>query len=104
MPSSVLPISGVRQGTYVLLEAVLPERPPCPIGVLLIDLGTGRPWFRMRRDLTAIADPEDAEVLEQMEGIARCGRTGSCGGEQPGAAGRTCQAFQRGIRVRQTGF
>ena len=41
MPSSVLPgvlpIRGCRQGTYVLLDAVLPERPPCPIGVLLID-------------------------------------------------------------------
>ena len=67
MPSSVLPISGVRQGTYVLLEAVLPERPPCPIGVLLINLDTGRPWFRMRRDFTAIADPEDAEVLWALE-------------------------------------
>ena len=38
-----------------------------PIGVLLIDLDTGRPWFRMRRDFANIADPEDAEVLEAME-------------------------------------
>ena len=67
MPSSVLPISGCRQGTYVLLDAVLPERPPCTIGVLLIDSGTGRPWFRMRRDFANIAEPEDAEVLEEME-------------------------------------
>ena len=67
MPSSVLPISGCRQGTYVLLDAVLPGRPPCPIGVLLIDLDTGRPWFRMRRDFTSLADPEDAEVLEAIE-------------------------------------
>jgi SOS-response transcriptional repressor LexA len=65
--SSVLPISGCRQGTYVLLDAVLPERPLCPIGVLLIDLDTGRPWFRMRHDFAGIADPEDAEVLEAME-------------------------------------
>jgi SOS-response transcriptional repressor LexA len=67
LPSSALPISGTRQGTYVLLEAVLPGRPPCPVGVLLIDLDTGRPWFRMRRDFTALADPEDGEVLAALE-------------------------------------
>ena len=71
MPSSVLPgvlpIRGCRQGTYVLLDAVLPQRAPCPIGVLLIDLDTGRPWFRMRRDFAGIADPEDAEVFEALE-------------------------------------
>ena len=67
MQSSVLPISGCRTGTYVLLDAVLPERPPCTIGVLLIDADTGRPWFRMRRDFANIAEPEDAEVLEAVE-------------------------------------
>ena len=67
MPSSVLPISGCRQGTYVLLDAVLPERAPCTIGVLLLDTDTGRPWFRMRRDFARMADPEDAEVLEGLE-------------------------------------
>jgi SOS-response transcriptional repressor LexA len=65
--ASVLPISGCRQGTYVLLETVLPGRPPCPIGVLLVDPDSGRPWFRMRRDFAGIADPEDAEVLEALE-------------------------------------
>ena len=67
MRASVLPISGCRQGTYVLLDAVLPGRPPCPIGVLMIDPDSGRPWFRMRRDFAGIADPEDAEVLEALE-------------------------------------
>jgi SOS-response transcriptional repressor LexA len=67
VPSSVLPISGCRQGTYVLLDAVLPERPSCTVGVLLIDLATGRPWLRMRRGFDAIADPEDAEVLDLLE-------------------------------------
>ncbi len=67
MPSSVLPISGSRQGTYVLLEAVLPERAPCPVGVLLIDDATGRPWLRMRRDFAGIAEPEDAEVFAGLE-------------------------------------
>jgi SOS-response transcriptional repressor LexA len=73
VPFSVLPISGCRQGTYVLLDAELPGRPPCPIGVLLIDLDTGRPWFRMRHDFESIADPEEAEVLEALEEhIRRC--------------------------------
>jgi len=39
--------------------------------VLLIDLDSGRPWFRMRRDFDSIADPEDAEVLELLEGHIR---------------------------------
>jgi len=46
---------------------VLPERAPCTIGVLLLDLNTGRPWLRMRRDFARIADPDDAEVLEDLE-------------------------------------
>lgn len=73
MRSSVLAISGCRQGTYVLLDAVLPARAACPVGVLLIDLDTGRPWFRMRRDFAGIADPEDAEVFAGLEDhIRRC--------------------------------
>jgi len=69
--SSVVPISGCRQGTYVLLDAVLPGRAPCTIGVLLIDVDSGRPWFRMRGDFTSFADPEDAEVLEGLDGHIR---------------------------------
>jgi phage repressor protein C with HTH and peptisase S24 domain len=49
------------------LDAVLPDRPPCTIGVLLIDADTGRPWFRMRRNFANIAEPEDGEVLEGLE-------------------------------------
>ncbi|MEO8369136.1 MAG: S24 family peptidase [Candidatus Solibacter sp.] len=70
MPSSVVSI-GARRGAYVLLDAVLPARPPCPVAVLLLDLETGRPWFRMRRDFTAIAEPDDAEVFEAMEAHIR---------------------------------
>jgi len=65
--SSVVSIGARRHGTYVLLDAVLPERPPCPVAVLLLDPETGRPWLRMRRDFNAIADPDDVEVLEAME-------------------------------------
>jgi hypothetical protein len=37
------------------------------VGVLLLDLDTGRPWFRMRRDFAGIADADDAEVLAALE-------------------------------------
>src|SRR2546423_1377213 len=42
MPSVVIPIAGHRQGTYVLLEAALPQRPPPNIGVLLLHPNTLR--------------------------------------------------------------
>jgi len=67
MPAGVVSIQGRREGVYVLLEADLPSRPPCNIGVLLIDPETDRAWLRMRRDFEDIADPEDAEVLEAVE-------------------------------------
>ena len=67
MPASVIPINARRSGAYVLLEAVLPERAPQTIGVLLIDPGSGRLWVRMRQNYEGLADPEDAEVLEALE-------------------------------------
>ncbi len=66
MPASVVPIRGQREGTYVLLEAVLPRRSPRTIGVLLTDPTTGRGWIRLRAAFDDIADPEDAEVLEAL--------------------------------------
>lgn len=67
MPARVIPITGHRQGTYVLLEAALPERPPQTIGVLLIDAAGDRAWVRMRARYDELAGPEDAEVLEALE-------------------------------------
>src|SRR5512146_2311971 len=66
MPAGVLPISG-RRGSYALLEAWLPERPPRVIGVFLLDPEAGRAWVRMRGRYEEIADPEDAEVLAGLE-------------------------------------
>jgi phage repressor protein C with HTH and peptisase S24 domain len=71
MPATVISISGRRQGMYVLLEAVLPERAPQNIGVLLIDPDTGRGWLRMRDRYDDLAEPEDAEVLEALEADIR---------------------------------
>src|SRR5215471_7966606 len=70
MPSSVVTISG-REGTYVVLEAALPGRSPTPLGVLLVDRATDRGWLRMRHDFAEIADPDDIEVLEVLEGHIR---------------------------------
>ncbi len=66
MPATVIPIRARRQGTYVLLEAALPERPARPIGVLLIDPATGRGWIRLRESFDDMAAPEDAAVLEAL--------------------------------------
>jgi phage repressor protein C with HTH and peptisase S24 domain len=64
--TSIIPLQASREGVYVVVEAVLPDRPPRNIGVLLADTGTGKPWFRLRPDFD-FAEPEDAEVLELLE-------------------------------------
>src|SRR5215475_1555388 len=66
MPASVLQFNARREGTYVLLEAVLPGRPVIPVGVLLVDPATGRGWFRLRGRYDGLASAEDAEVLEAL--------------------------------------
>jgi SOS-response transcriptional repressor LexA len=66
MPALVVPITGRRQGTYVLLEAVLPARPPQNIGVFLLDPGADRAWIRLRENYDGLADPDDREVLEAV--------------------------------------
>jgi SOS-response transcriptional repressor LexA len=67
MPASVIPIGARREGTYVLLEAALPQRSPQAIGVLLMDAAGDRAWVRMRRRYDDLAEPDDAEVLEALE-------------------------------------
>jgi SOS-response transcriptional repressor LexA len=67
MPASVVSISGHREGTYVLLEAALPDRPPRNIGVILIDTAQDRGWVRLRERYDGLADADDAEVLEALE-------------------------------------
>lgn len=81
MPASVVPISARRQGAYVLLETALPGYPLHKIGVLLIDPERNRCWVRMRQRYDALADPEDAEVLEALEDDMR-ERSAAMGAEQ----------------------
>jgi SOS-response transcriptional repressor LexA len=66
LPAAAIPIAGRRQGSYVILEAALPEQPVRNIGVLLIDPATGRGWARLREHYRDIASEEDAEVLEAI--------------------------------------
>jgi|SRR6185437_2312457 len=69
----IVPIEGRREGTFVLLEAALPGRALQPIGVVLLDAADGRAWVRMRQRFDDIAEPEDAEVLDALEGhIYQC--------------------------------
>src|SRR5262245_52369974 len=67
MPAAAVPISGVRHGEYVILEAALPGHAPRNIGVLLIDPASGRGWVRMRPHFDDFAEPDDAEVLAALE-------------------------------------
>jgi SOS-response transcriptional repressor LexA len=67
VPANVIPITGGREGVYVLLEAHLPGRPPQNAGLLVIDPVTDRGWVRFRRSFGDIAEPEDAQTLEAME-------------------------------------
>lgn len=64
MPASVVPITGSRRGSYALLEAVLPERPPRAIGVLLMDPSADRGWIKLSENVPA--DPDDSEVLQAL--------------------------------------
>jgi len=68
MPAALIPITGSRQGVYVVLSAALPQRPVRNIGVLLFDPDTGRAWVRLRSRYDDFADPDDAEVLEALAG------------------------------------
>jgi SOS-response transcriptional repressor LexA len=81
MPASVIPIAGRRQGTYVLLEAVLPGSVAQNVGVVLIDPESGRGWVRMRERYADLAEPEDAEVFQAIEEDLR-GRMDEMGAER----------------------
>ncbi len=66
---------------YLILEATLPGRPKVNAGVLLLDIATDTLHIKLRQDWDGIADPEDAEVLAQLEqDLAAQGR--EVGGER----------------------
>ena len=100
MPASVVSISGSRQGTYVLLEAALPGRSPQPVGLILVDPATDRGWVRLRERFDNLADPEDAEVLEALEGDLR-DRLSEGGAESTLAALEDCLSNVLRVSERQ---
>jgi SOS-response transcriptional repressor LexA len=50
-----------------VLEACLPGRARCNIGVLLVERASNRGWLRLRKTFDEFAEAEDAEVLAALE-------------------------------------
>ena len=55
----------------MILEAHLPGQSGRNIGVYLVDPATGRLWLRMRGGFEQIAEVDDVDVLEALEGDIR---------------------------------
>ena len=56
-----------RNAQYWVVALTLPGRPKVNAGVLLLDTASDRLHVSMRRDWDQIADPEDVEVLTELE-------------------------------------
>lgn len=56
-----------RKAQYLVLEVNLPGRPKAIAGVLLLDAAADALYVKLRQNWDEIADPEDAEVLCQLE-------------------------------------
>jgi SOS-response transcriptional repressor LexA len=69
VPATIVPIDGVRQGEFVVIEAALPGGPPRPVGVLLVDPASDRAWVRLRPYFDDLTD--DSEVLDALENDLR---------------------------------
>lgn len=68
MPAQVFRFSDYtpKQGEYSLLVSDLPKRGTNTLGVLLLDPATDALYVRLRRDLHAVADEDDIEVLAEL--------------------------------------
>lgn len=55
-----------QTGEYLLLEAILPGRPPETIGVLLLEKQADQLHLRLRRDFLEFADEDVYEVLREL--------------------------------------
>lgn len=64
---TALVLQPFRKAQYSILEVALPDRPPLPAGILLLDPWDGALRLRLRKDWDQIATPEDAEVLSRIE-------------------------------------
>jgi phage repressor protein C with HTH and peptisase S24 domain len=69
VPATILPISAVRRGEFVVIEAALPGAATRPVGVLLVDPASDRAWVRLRPRFDDLTD--DTEVLDELESDLR---------------------------------
>jgi SOS-response transcriptional repressor LexA len=69
----------MQRADCLFLQLALPGRPVENAGVLLLDPAGDRLYARLRRDWAAIAEDEDAEVLELLEDdlLAKAGEMGA---------------------------
>ena len=56
-----------KPAKYSLLQMALPGESPRNIGIFLLDTATGQLYKKLRRDWSAIADPENVEILELLD-------------------------------------
>jgi phage repressor protein C with HTH and peptisase S24 domain len=56
-----------KPAKYSLLQMALPGESPLNVGIFLLDLATGRLYKKLRRDWSAIADPEHVEILALLD-------------------------------------
>ncbi len=52
---------------FLVVDLALPGRPVTPVGVLLYDPASDKLVHKLRQDFDALADPEDAEVLSELD-------------------------------------
>src|SRR5437868_7029693 len=69
-----------KLANFSVLQLALPAKSARNIGILLLDIETGRLYKKLRRDWNAIADPDDVEVLELLDGDLEA-KIGEMGGE-----------------------
>jgi phage repressor protein C with HTH and peptisase S24 domain len=56
-----------KPAKYSVLQMALPAESPRNIGIFLLDLASGRLYKKLRRDWSAIADPEHVEILKLLD-------------------------------------
>src|SRR5260370_41298210 len=69
-----------KLANFSVLQLALPAESPRNIGILLLDIETGRLYKKLRRDWTAIADPDSVEILELLDGDLEA-KIGEMGGD-----------------------
>lgn len=69
-----------KLANFSVLQLALPAESPRNIGILLLDIETGRLYKKLRRDWSAIAGPDNVEILELLDGDLEV-KIGEMGGD-----------------------